>query len=167
MAIPARRKRKQDKEPQLSFWARHQLKMVKSAFVIFVCSLVAFFTYQLHVSYQDYINPEHVYGEWIEIGAPPYQTERLIFTSDGVYRNHRLITTEFAFDGKVITLNTGLGETAYQLSGSHLSPQIRRIEPRIPDQRFIQKGFEHTVQGSEVGAASKRRAALSEHFSRD
>lgn len=70
MAIPARRKRKQDKEPQLSFWARHQLKMVKSAFVIFVCSLVAFFAYQLHVSYQDYINPEHVYGEWIEIGAP-------------------------------------------------------------------------------------------------
>ncbi|TOO98474.1 hypothetical protein CGH27_21900, partial [Vibrio parahaemolyticus] len=53
MAIPARRKRKQDKEPQLSFWARHQLKMVKSAFVIFVCSLVAFFAYQLHVSYQD------------------------------------------------------------------------------------------------------------------
>ncbi len=82
MAIPARRKRKQDKEPQLSFWARHQLKMVKVR-SLFCLQFGGFFAYQLHVSYQDYINPEHVYGEWIEIGAPPYQTERLILPPMG------------------------------------------------------------------------------------
>lgn len=158
---------KHDKNQNFHFLARHQSKILKSTFVCFGMGMLTFFGYQIHLSYQDHIDPEKVYGEWIEIGAPPYQTERLVFTEDGVYRNHRLITTEFEFDGKVITLNTGLGKTAYQISGSHLSPQIRRIEPLIPDQRFIRKGFEHTVQGSETGAASKRRAALSEHFSRD
>ncbi len=167
MTDSARRRRKTRQEPKLSFWARHQSKVLKSAFAVFGVGLLTFFSYQIHLSYQDHIDPKKVYGEWIEIGAPPYQTERLTFTEDGVYRNHRLITTEFEFDGKVITLNTGLGKTAYQISGSHLSPQIRRIEPLIPDQRFIRKGFEHTVRGSETGAASKRRAALSEHFSRD
>ncbi|AIV07900.1 TPA: DUF2850 domain-containing protein [Vibrio harveyi] len=166
MTTTARRKRKQKPEPQPSFWARHQFKIIKGGFAVFGCSLISVLGYQLYASYLDYIDPNKIYGEWIEIGAPPYQTEQLSFTPEGVFRNHRLITTQFEFDGKVITLNTGLGKTEYQISGSHLSPQIRRIEPRLPDQRFILKGFEHTVQGSETGAASKRRAALSEHFSR-
>ncbi|PFG58616.1 uncharacterized protein DUF2850 [Vibrio sp. ES.051] len=167
MTDSARRKRKKHQAPRLSFWARHQFKIVKTAFSVFGCSLLAFLSYQIHLSYQDYSDPGKVYGEWIEIGAPPYQTERLTFSADGVYRNHRLITTEFEFDGKVITLHTGLGKTAYQISGSHLSPQLRRITPLVPDQRFIRKGFEHTVQGSETGVASQRRAALSDHFNDD
>ncbi|HHB1594367.1 TPA: DUF2850 domain-containing protein [Vibrio campbellii] len=160
------RNRKQKPEPQPSLWARHQLKIIKGGFALFGCTLFGVISYLLYASYLDYIDRDKIYGEWIEIGAPPYQTEHLSFTSNGVFRNHRLIATQFEFDGKVITLNTGLGKTEYQLSGSHLSPQIRRIEPHFPDQRFILKGFEHTVQGSETGAASKRRAALSEHFGR-
>ncbi|MGR5132421.1 DUF2850 domain-containing protein [Vibrio alfacsensis] len=164
MTSTARRKRKQDQAPPPSFWARHQFKIIKGAFVLFSCSLLGFTSYQLYASYTDYIDPNKIYGEWIEIGAPPYQTEHLNFTPDGVFRNHRLIATQFEFDGKQITLNTGLGKTAYQISGSHLSPQLRRVKPALPEQRFVSKGFEHTVQGSETGAASKRRAALSNHF---
>ncbi|MGR5236356.1 DUF2850 domain-containing protein [Vibrio alfacsensis] len=159
-----KRKRKSDQKPQPSFWTRHQSKVIKGAFVLFGCNLLGFISYQLYASYTDYIDPDKVYGEWIEIAAPPYQTEYLRFTPDGVFRNHRLIATQFKFDGKLITLNTGLGKTIYQISGSHLSPQIRRVEPAFPEQRFIFKGFEHTVQGSETGAASQRRAALSNHF---
>ncbi|MEF1309961.1 DUF2850 domain-containing protein [Vibrio mytili] len=145
----------------------NQRTLLKIIFAFVGASLLAFTSYQLHLSYQASISPTNIYGEWIEIGATPYQTERLNFTSEGVYRNHRLVSTKFDFDGQTITLNTGLGKTVYQLSGSHLSPQIRRIEPLFPDQRFIRKGFEHTVQGSEIGTASKRRAALSEHFNSD
>lgn len=164
MTNTARRRRKQNQAPPPSFWVRHQLKVIKGAFVLFSCSLLGFISYQLYASYVDYIDPNKIYGEWIEIGAPPYQTELLNFTPDGVFRNHRLIATQFEFDGKRITLNTGLGITAYQVSGSHLSPQLRRVKPALPEQRFVSKGFEHTVQGSETGAASKRRAALSDHF---
>jgi len=165
MADSDHQSRKTKQKAKLSLWTRHQSKALKSAFAVFGMGLFAFFSTQIHQSYQHYIDPKKVYGEWIEIGAPPYQTEYLTFTEDGVYRNHRLIATEFGFDGKIITLNTGLGKTLYQISGSYLSPQIRRIKPLIPEQRFIRKGFEHTVQGSETGSASKRRAALSEHFS--
>ncbi len=164
--MPSRRL-KEKSDPKPSFWARHRLTIIKTTFGIVCCSLLALTSYFLHLSYQNSRAPEQIYGEWIEIGAPPYQTELLTFSPDGVYRNHRLITTTFDFDGKVITLYTGLGKTAYQRSGSHLSPQLRRIEPSVPDQRFILKGFEHTVKGSEIGSASKRRAALSEHFTKD
>lgn len=160
-----RRKKNNDSEP--SFWHRHRLIMIKSAFGIFACSFLVLTSYLLYRSYHDFRDPEKIYGEWIEIGAPPYQTERLTFSPDGVYRNHRLVTTTFDFDGKVITLHTGLGKTAYKTAGSHLSPQLHRIEPLIPDQRFVRKGFEHTVKGSESGAASRRRSALSEHFTQD
>ncbi|WP_211918218.1 DUF2850 domain-containing protein [Vibrio sp. B1REV9] len=163
MTTKRRKPRKPIQEP--SFWRRHQLKIIKSSFVLFGCTLITVTAYQLHASYLNYIDPNNVYGDWFEIGAPPYKTEQLSFTPDGVFRNHRLISTQFEFDGKHISIATGAGLTQYQISGSHLSPQIRRIKPALPDQRFVLKGFEHTVQGSDVGSASKRRAALSEHFS--
>ncbi|EDP59819.1 DUF2850 domain-containing protein [Vibrio sp. AND4] len=164
MTTTTSRKKKQKPEP--SFWSRYYLKIIKGGFALFGCSLFSLIGYILYNSYLDYTDRNKIHGEWIEIGAPPYHTEQLSFTPNGVFRNHRLIATQFEFDGKVITLNTGLGKAEYHLSGSHLSPQIHRIEPRFPEQRFILKGFEHTVQGSETGAASKRRAALSEHFDR-
>lgn len=141
--------------------------VIKGIFGIVACCLVVLISYLLYLSYQSHRDPQKIYGEWIEIGAPPYKTERLTFAPNGVYRNYRLVATTFEFDGKVISLETGLGETAYQISGSHLSPQLRRVDPLIPDQRFIRKGFEHTVKGSEIGSTSKRRAALSEHFNHD
>lgn len=165
--IMTTKRRKQRKPlPEPSFWRRHQLKIFKGSFVLFGCTLITVTAYQLYASYLDYIDPDKVYGEWIEIGAPPYKAEQLSFTPEGVFRNHRLISTQFEFDGKRISVTTGVGPTIYQLSGSHLSPQIRRIKPALPNQRFILKGFEHTVQGSNVGAASQRRTALSEHFNK-
>ncbi len=77
MTTTARRKRKQKPEPQPSFWARHQFKIIKGGFAVFGCSLISVLGYQLYASYLDYIDPNKIYGEWIEIGAPPYQTEQL------------------------------------------------------------------------------------------
>nr|WP_284192696.1 DUF2850 domain-containing protein [Vibrio zhanjiangensis] len=126
-------------------------------------SLAVAFSAILYFSYKDYIHPKHVYGKWIEIGTPDYDTEILTFSERGVFRNERLITTDFEFDGTLITVATGSGQSVYQMSGTFKSPQLKRITPSSPTQRFIKSGYEDTVK-SGGGAAKNRRAALSEHF---
>ncbi|MGR5470050.1 DUF2850 domain-containing protein, partial [Vibrio astriarenae] len=66
MTSTTRQKRKQDQTPPPSFWAHHQFNIIKGVFVLFSCSLLGFISYQLYVSYNDYIDPKKVYGEWIE-----------------------------------------------------------------------------------------------------
>lgn len=137
---------------------------IRTAFVFIFVTLAIAFSALLYFSYQDYIHPKHVYGRWIEIGAPPYQTEVLTLNSRGVYRNDRLIATQFDFDGKRITVETGGGDSIYQLAGTFKSPQLRRLEPNSPTQRFIKEGYENTIDMEGGGSAKNRRAALSDHF---
>ncbi|USD35428.1 MULTISPECIES: DUF2850 domain-containing protein [Vibrio] len=139
---------------------------LKLSFVTLLVTLAVAFSSLLFFSYQDYVHPKHVYGRWIEIGTPEYNTEVLTFNERGVYRNDRLVTTNFDFDGKVITVTTGGGISIYQVAGTFKSPQLRRLEPNSPTQRFIKAGYENTVDMSgSSGSAKNRRAALSEHFS--
>ncbi|MBE4580891.1 hypothetical protein BOO34_06060 [Vibrio navarrensis] len=138
--------------------------MVASTVTLFFLALVTYFSYRIYIEYQKYIDPSNVYGDWIEIGAPPYQTEILTLSDKGVYRNNRLIATSYQFNGKRITIETGIGLTVYQLAGNANSPQLRRIVPDSPTQRLVKKGFEHTVLPSSGGAAQERRQALREHF---
>ncbi|MDC5705309.1 DUF2850 domain-containing protein [Vibrio europaeus] len=137
---------------------------IRTAFVFIFVTLTIAFSALLYFSYQDYIHPKHVYGRWIEVGAPPYQTEVLTLNSRGVYRNDRLIATHFDFDGKRITVQTGNGDSIYQLAGTFKSPQLKRLEPNSPTQRFIKEGYENTIDMSGGGSAKNRRAALSDHF---
>ncbi|MFM2587273.1 DUF2850 domain-containing protein [Vibrio sp. TBV020] len=137
---------------------------IKTAAIVVFLLLAAGFSSLLYVSYQDYIHPKHVYGNWIEVGAPPYQTEVLTLNAQGVYRNNRLVSTQFEFDGKRITVQTGGGTSIYQIAGTFSSPQLRRLQPNSPTQRFIKEGYESTVDMEGGGAAKHRRAALSEHF---
>ncbi len=118
----------------------------------------------IYVSYQDYVHPRHVYGSWIEIGAPSYDTDKLTLNEQGVFRNARLISTSFDFDGKEIFIETGQGVTIYRLAGTPNSPQLRRVQPNSPTQRMIKEGYENTVDMEGGGPAKNRRAALSEHF---
>lgn len=115
-------------------------------------------------SYKDYVDPKHVHGSWIEIGAPSYQTEVLTFDERGVFRNNRLVSTNFDYNGKNIEVETGLGITIYQVTGTMKSPQLKRIEPSSPIQRFVKQGYEDTITDSEGNAGQTRRAALSAHF---
>lgn len=137
---------------------------IKSAAAIVFVLLALGFSSLLYFSYQDYIHPKHVYGRWIEVGAPPYQTEILTLNAQGVYRNNRLIATSFDFDGKRVTVKTGGGKSIYQIAGTFDSPQLRRLEPNSPTQRFIKEGFENTIDMQGGGSAKNRRAALSDHF---
>ncbi|MDQ2189904.1 DUF2850 domain-containing protein [Vibrio sp. B4-12] len=147
----------------------HHMKkkwVLKSLFWIVLFTIAAGFATLLLVSYQEYTSPKNVYGSWIEIGTPSYSTEVLTLNSNGVFRNNRLVSTQFEYDGDKIVINTGSGVTIYQLAGTTNSPQLKRIEPVMPLQRFIKQGYESTVENDENGDPSKnRRSALSEHFS--
>lgn len=136
----------------------------KTAFWLGLTLLACAFGLLLLFSYRDYVSPKQVYGSWIEIGAPSYQTEVLTFNEHGVFRNDRMVSTDFDYDGKNIEVETGLGVTIYQVTGTQKSPQLKRIEPSIPIQRFIKEGYEDTVAPPEGNAGQVRRSALSAHF---
>lgn len=116
--------------------------------------------------YQSYTNPTQVYGSWIEINAPNYHTEVLTLNEQGVFRNHRLVSTNFEYDGKSIEIETGNGRSVYMISGTEKSPQLKRIEPASPAQRFIKEGYEDTVSSDER-TSELRRNALSQHFTEE
>ncbi|MDN3612462.1 DUF2850 domain-containing protein [Vibrio ostreicida] len=138
------------------------LKLIFST--LFVVLAIAFSSL-LYISYEDYVNPNNVYGRWLEIGTPGYNTEVMAFNEIGVFRNGRLIATTFTFDGQEITVTTGNGNYIYAISGTFDSPQLRRLQPNSPTQRFIKEGYEKTVNDQSGGQAKQRRAALSDHFS--
>lgn len=115
------------------------------------------------LSYRNYTHPKHVYGSWFEIGTPSHLTEVLTFNEQGVFRNERLISTQFEFDGQRIKVTTGGGTSTYLLSGTRHSPQLRRVEPLVPHQQFIREGYEHTVATND-NPIPTRRSAVSEHF---
>ncbi|WP_428774686.1 DUF2850 domain-containing protein [Vibrio sp.] len=131
------------------------------------CVLAVGFSALLYFSYHDYVNPKHVYGNWVEIGAPTYNTEVITLDKSGVFRNSRMVATQFGFDGKMVTIETGQGKSVYKMAGTIDSPQLKRIEPYTPMQRFIKQGYEHTVDMDGEGIAKTRRVALSDHFSED
>ncbi|WP_070969767.1 DUF2850 domain-containing protein [Vibrio sonorensis] len=141
-----------------------RITFYKYAFSTAFALLAVGFSLLLYFSYQDYVHPRHVYGKWIEIGTPKYNTEVLTLNANGVWRNGRFVTTQFDFNGQEITIQTGNGIAIYQLSGTFESPQLKRVNPKMPLQRFIKQGYEHTVDMEGSGSANNRRAVLSQHF---
>lgn len=132
---------------------------------ITLCFMVSIaFVVAVYFSYQDHINPKHVYGQWIEVGTANYNQDTLELNASGVFRNQRLIATQFEFDGSKVFISTGAGISIYKITGTYQSPQLRRLQPNSPTQRFIKKGFEQTINMEDGGLAKRRRAALAEHF---
>ncbi|UUM32986.1 DUF2850 domain-containing protein [Vibrio japonicus] len=138
-------------------------KIVKLLLTTLPVSFAIGFSALIYFSYQDFVNPKHVYGRWIEIGTPQYNTEVLELGENKVLRNERFIATHFEFDGKKIYITTGEGTFVYQIVGTFKSPQLKRLQPNSPPQRFVKEGYEDTIS-EEGGGAKNRRAALSEHF---
>ena len=137
---------------------------LKTAAVFILSSLAIAFGALIYFGYQDFTHPKHVYGRWIELGVPSYQTEILVLNSEGVFRNQRLIATKFGFDGKQVTIETGNGSSIYKIAGTHNSPQLKRIVPDYPSQSFIKEGYEDTIKSHSAGSTTSRRNALAEHF---
>lgn len=111
---------------------------IKLSFATLFVTLAVAFAVLLFVSYKDYTHPKHVYGRWIEIGTPEYNTEILTFNERGVYRNDRLITTNFGFDGKIVTVTTGGGISIYQIAGHIQIPSAPSFRTQQPDSTVYQ-----------------------------
>ena len=140
---------------------------IKVILGLILATLAAGFALLIYFSYRAYTNPEHVYGTWIEIGTPVYNTDTLTLNNHGVFKNGRLIATQYDFTGKRIYVETGSGISIYEMAGTERSPQLKRLQPNSPTQRFIKQGFEHTIDRENGGPAKNRRAALSDHFGGD
>lgn len=57
-----------------------------------------------------------LFGAWIEVGAPKYNTDTYVINGSGVYKNSRLLTTNYQFDGTELIVETGGGRYVYVLS---------------------------------------------------
>lgn len=69
--------------------------LIASTVTLLFLALVTYFSYRIYIEYQEYIDPSNVYGDWIEIGAPPYQTEILTLSDKGVYLSLDQISSHF------------------------------------------------------------------------
>ncbi|GAB2643905.1 DUF2850 domain-containing protein [Vibrio panuliri] len=139
----------------------HAIRYTLFAVAITTVGALSVLIYQ---NYQQSIDPHRVYGRWIEIGTPTYDRATIEFNQDGVFRNNRLITTKFEFDGSQIRLETGSGWHVYQLSSRQNAPLLNRVQPNSPSQRFVKQGYEHLVDLEGGGLGKKRRSAIVEHF---
>lgn len=118
----------------------------------------------IYQSYQESIDPKRVYGRWLEVGTSANTRYTIEFNETGVFRNNRLVTTKFEFNGNKIFIATGSGEYIYQLSNVKDIPRLRRLQPNSPTQHFVKQGYEHLINLEGGGMANKRRSAISDHF---
>ncbi|MBA5761003.1 DUF2850 domain-containing protein [Vibrio sp. 404] len=135
--------------------------------LVFLCCVSAVlgaFSILIYSSYQQYIAPNNVYGRWLEVGTASYNRSSIEFNQNGVFRNQRMVATQFEFDGQQIHVETGSGISIYQLTRAKDTPQLKRIQPNSPTQRFVKQGYEHLIDMEAVGIAKQRRAALANHF---
>ncbi len=121
-----------------------------------IALLVGYFSYQ---AYMDYINPERIYGDWTEIGAPKWDTDTFYIGEDGVKIDHRYVAKSYKFDGSRLSFDLGEEELVFLLSGHH-DERLRRIQGLGHAASFIKKGYEHTLDTQNSGG-SARRVSLS------
>lgn len=117
-----------------------------------------------YISYQEYIDPQRVYGEWIETAAPEYDTDVFTISEQGVVADSRYIATSIEFDGDIVAFRSGNIQYEYQLFGE-FDQKLRRVAGKGHAAVFVKKGYEHTVPDADsAGPARRRRVSLAEHF---
>jgi len=115
----------------------------------------------IFLSYQNYVNPKHIYGTWVEFNVLASRQDILVFGDNGVSRNDHLITTRFKYDGKTITFTTGEGKTVYRIAGTKNIPQLKRMQPKSPPQILIRQEDEKKIE-SEKATTLRPKVSLSD-----
>ncbi|MDB1125540.1 DUF2850 domain-containing protein [Vibrio algarum] len=113
-------------------------------------------------SYREYIDPVRIYGNWSEIGAPSWSTDKFTITPEGVMSESRFISSSFDFDGAAVSFTTGGELYEYQVLGAN-NERLKRVAGGGHAASFIKEGFEHTLP-TEDNAGAARRVSLAEHF---
>ncbi|MGF1740146.1 DUF2850 domain-containing protein [Vibrio profundum] len=154
------------KLPFDQIYSRKTGKINQKAFKTFVMVALALLALELTYIAYSILNPplnrEDIYGTWIEIGGPAEQTELLTIRSTGVYKNNHLVTTQFQLDGNKVTVKTGYGRTVYEVIQDEGIPRLKKIEPRLPKEQWVKKGYEKMIDST--GGAFMRQEELSYYF---
>ncbi len=85
--------------------------------------------------------PDIMFGEWVELDAPPYDTEVFKLTQLGVEQHNRIISTEFEFSGSEISYYRGNQKHSYQIIDRNKT-LIRRTEPKPYGVFYAKRGSE-------------------------
>ncbi len=109
------------------------------------------------IIHRSQIDQKRVYGSWVEVGAPAYNADVIKINEVGVYKNSHLITTNVDFNGRKLSINTGKGQSVYVLDRK--DPNIlKRVEPRLPQQQLVKKGYEGTVEVDVSGYMRQKKS---------
>lgn len=84
---------------------------------------------------------EIMYGAWVELKAPPYDTEVFELSAVGVTQNSRVISTEFRYTGSELSFYRGNAITEYQVV-NHDKTLLRRVRPAPSGVYFAKQGSE-------------------------
>ncbi|PJC86851.1 hypothetical protein CSW98_07605 [Vibrio sp. HA2012] len=115
-----------------------------------------------YINYREYVDPQRIYGEWIETASPGYDTEVFSISEQGVMTDSRYITSEVEFNGDIVAFRFGNIRYEYQLFGE-FDERLKRVAGEGHPAVFVKKGYEHTMPKADaVGPA--RRVSLAEHF---
>lgn len=119
---------------------------------IVVISVIGFASYWYSVTSS---NKELVYGEWIEVNAPSYDTDIFLLSTKGVLKDGRVISTKFDFDGRVISYRFGNISYEYQLTNQDKTI-IKRLHPKPTGTIFVKKGNEHLFEEEDTYMKPRR-----------
>lgn len=96
----------------------------------------------LSMLYQNEISRgEIMYGEWVELKAPPYDTEVFELSQLGVTQNSRVLSTEFQYTGSELSFYRGDSISKYQIVNRDKT-LMRRMRPAPTGVFFAKKGSE-------------------------
>jgi len=135
------------------------LKLVLAFLLVILAGISVAITLNLKTGQKP--NKMILFGSWIEVGAPKYNTDTYTINKSGVYKNSRLLTTNYQFDGSELVVETGGGRYVYLLETKD-SPQLKRVHPRLPQLQLVKKGYEHTVDME--GSSYMRKDEVGHYF---
>lgn len=139
------------------FWLKSNIWCI---FIIVLLGIALFFSSRaIMTNHLQQNNPERIYGDWVELNAPPFQTQTITFNTEGVFRNYRFIATQFIFNGQTVSFTTGGGQATYRLSKETSSPRLVRISPLPAGEIYLKKGAQLDSERNQ--SQQKRRALIS------
>ena len=157
----AMRKRLQEEEPEGE--EKQPVPWNQYIWLVMILLTAIVIGHAAYISYLYHINPERVYGEWIELGMPPYDTENFTISEKGIIVENRYISTFFEFNGEKIYYYSGDEFYELQLYGRY-DERLRRISGGEYQAIFVKKEYYHTILHPEDVGPGRRFIDMAEHF---
>ncbi len=77
-----------------------------------------------------------IYGHWVEQNVAPYLSDTYTIKPDGIYRDGRVLTTDFRFNGSELIFTSGGVEHEFVITSESFH-QMKRIRPEHYESIFL------------------------------